>query len=743
ASDGRQIKRLPGHEGLPITGLMFSPSGTTLVSVARDSTLRVWDVNADRLLRVLKGHEHSVNAIVVSDDGEMLASAGEGGHVVLWDAQGKILYVLEGHRAAVRSLALSHRSQRLASASDDGRILIWDVATGQLLQTLLGHAGPVNDISFARNGEVLFSAGDDGTVRRWNTVTGVQQKLLKRAPMAMRATMLSSNGVMLASGNDSNEILLLSPDTGTEQRRLIRHAAPVTDLAFSPDTRTLASVGEDNLLVLWDTRTGAVRWAANMPVSRPSAQQGAATMAEHASEALIGMMAAPAAAAPTVALADGPGGPILIVYSAANPFGRYYAEILRAEGLNLFASVELGTLNAPTLAGYDVVLLAETSLSTDQVTLFSDWVSAGGNLIAMRPDKQLAGILGLSNTSGTFSDVYLKVDTTAAPGNGIVDESIQFHGTADRYRLNGATAVATLYSDAGTATANPAVTLRSVGASGGQAAAFTYDLARSVVYQRQGNPSWVGQERDTFAPIRSDDLFFGNLSGDTQPDWIDLSKVDIPQADEQQRLLVNLILSMNTDRKPLPRFWYFPSGHRAVVIMTGDDHSNNGSAPRFDQLIASSPAGCSVDDWQCIRATSYLYTDTPLTDANAASYANAGFEIALHVNTDCNNFTPESLRADFSSQLSSWRAKYTSLSSPTTERTHCLVWSDWDTQPQVELENGMRLDTNYYYWPPSWIQDRPGYFTGSGMPMRFAALDGAMYDIYQATTQNTDESGQS
>ena len=36
----------------------------------------------------------------------------------------------------------------------------------------------------------------------------------------------------------------------------------------------------------------------------------------------------------------------------------------------------------------------------------------------------------------------------------------------------------------------------------------------------------------------------------------------------------------------------------------------------------------------------------------------------------------------------------------------------------------------------------PGIFTGSGMPMRFADTDGTMIDVYQATTQMTDESGQ-
>ena len=46
----------------------------------------------------------------------------------------------------------------------------------------------------------------------------------------------------------------------------------------------------------------------------------------------------------------------------------------------------------------------------------------------------------------------------------------------------------------------------------------------------------------------------------------------IPIADEQQRLLANTILHINQDRKPLPRFWYFPRDEKAVVVMTGDAH---------------------------------------------------------------------------------------------------------------------------------------------------------------------------
>lgn len=437
---------------------------------------------------------------------------------------------------------------------------------------------------------------------------------------------------------------------------------------------------------------------------------------------------------------DGPGGPILVISSASNPFSRYYTEILRNEGLNEFLAMDISLVAASTLTQYDTAILGEFPLTADQVSMLSAWVSGGGNLIAMRPDKQLASVLGLTDTGSSLSNAYLLVNTSSSPGAGLVNQTIQFHGSADLYTATtGATVLATLYSSATTSTTSPAVTLAGFGS--GQAAAFTYDLARSVVYTREGNPAWSGMERDGISPIRSDDLFYGAASSDPQPDWVDLNKVAIPQADEQQRLLANLILQLNLTRKPLPRFWYFPGSYKAVVIMTGDDHGNGGTVGRFNTYLADSPQGCSLPDWQCVRGTSYMYSES-ITNDQAITFAQQGFELALHVTTDCVDWTPASLESFFATQLSTFASTYPGILAPSTNRTHCIVWSDYDTHPQVELNHGIRLDTNYYYWPDSWLQDRPGMFTGSGMPMRFAKRDGTILDIYQATTQMTDESGQ-
>lgn len=442
-------------------------------------------------------------------------------------------------------------------------------------------------------------------------------------------------------------------------------------------------------------------------------------------------------------LAAGPGGPILVLASATNPFSSYYAEILRAEGLNTFDTRDVGEVDAGTLDGYRVVVLGDIALSDAQVAMLTSWVEAGGDLVAMHPDGRLADLAGLVDEGGSLTDGYLGIDTSQPPGRGITGETMQFHGSADTYRAaDGTRVVATLYRDATSATGHPAVTMRSVGANGGQVVVFAYDLARSVVSTHQGNPAWSGDERDGSSPIRPNDLFFGAKAGDPQPDYVDLDKVAIPQADEQQRLLANVIEEVSRDEAPLPRFWYFPDGAKAVVVLASDDHATaSGTEDFFRYLLDESPDGCSVDDWTCYRATSYVYASGPLTDAQAAAFDAQGFDLGVHVSTGCDDWSVDDLTAAFDADLAAFRAAYPSLPAQRGSRTHCIAWSDYTSTPTVESRLGIREDLNYYYWPGTWVQNRPGFMTGSGMNMRFADADGSMIDVFQLTTHLVNESG--
>lgn len=439
---------------------------------------------------------------------------------------------------------------------------------------------------------------------------------------------------------------------------------------------------------------------------------------------------------------DGPGGPLLVVVGDGDDFSRFYVEILRAEGANCFTVVPAKSLNEEVLRSHELVLLSSITTTPDQVALLTRWLNQGGRIVAMRPVPELAHLFGLQPTGHTIEEGYIKVETTRSPGRGVSDRAMQFHGVADVHQVVDCTVIAELLESADNPASCPAVVVRQLEDGRGCAAAFTYDLARSVVQTRQGNPAWVGQNRDGDLLNRSDDLFFGAAVGDEQRDWVDPELLDLPQADEQQRLLMNVLAHMCADRIVLPRFWYLPDRRAAAIVMTGDDHALNGTAERFQDYRDLDVITAESRAWNKVRATSYVYAHSPMTDADALELEKQGFEISLHLTTKGTEYDLGSLNRAYRRQMKLFRSRYPSVSPPSTHRTHCVVWSDWTTQAEVERAHGIRLDTNYYFYPAPWVAGRIGLFTGSGIPMRFASARGEIIDCYQVATQLNDETGQ-
>ena len=452
---------------------------------------------------------------------------------------------------------------------------------------------------------------------------------------------------------------------------------------------------------------------------------GAAGIKDLAGNALAGDDVWPFTTAdlPPIPPTNGPGGPILVISAATSSFSPYYVEILRAEGLNEFTAMDISLVtNIAVLNNYDVVILGDMPLTASQVSMLTDWVNAGGNLIAMRPDKQLTALYGLGDAGGTISEGYMAINTNTPIGKGIVGDTLQFHGTADRYTLSGASSLATLYSDATTPTVYPAVASYNPGS--GHVVIFTFDLARSIVYMRQGNPAWAGQEGDGATGIRATDMFVHP----GQPNWIDTSKLLIPQADEQMHLLTHAIEQLNALRRPLPRLWYFPNLLKGVLIMTGDSEGCDGSCVNVPMQDVDSYGG---------YYTAYLLGTQP-TPAQVNNWLAAGNGVAPHYDDTAEATSPtvSGMTAVYDTMTQAFTNAYGIA--PRTVRNHWIVWVGWSEQAEIEAAHGIGLDCNYYHWG-SWLGSTPGYFTGSGLPMRFSDPNGGLIDVYQSTTQLPDE----
>ncbi|MEH2074645.1 MAG: AAA-like domain-containing protein, partial [Nostoc sp.] len=163
---------------------------------------------------------------------------------------------LEGHSSSVNSVVFSPDGKILASASDDNTIKLWNRDTGKEISTLSGHSSPVFSVVFSPDGKTLASASDDKTIKLWNRDTGKEISTLSGHSSLVSSVVFSPDGKTLASASRDKTIKLWNRDTGKEISTLSGHSSLVSSVVFSPDGKTLASASRDKTIKLWNRDTG-------------------------------------------------------------------------------------------------------------------------------------------------------------------------------------------------------------------------------------------------------------------------------------------------------------------------------------------------------------------------------------------------------------------------------------------------------------------------------------------------------
>ena len=384
--------------------------------------------------------------------------------------------------------------------------------------------------------------------------------------------------------------------------------------------------------------------------------------------------------------------PILLLCNANTPWGEYLGEILCTEGMPWFERVE-SWADVGARVGAESVLLIPHG-DADAATVHA-WVEAGGGVVAMRPDAELAALAGLEPLGRHASELPLLLEPPFDCGQA------RAHGEVDLCKLRDGQAHAHALCDG---ERFPAAVVR------GRVAAFAYDLPHSVALTRQGNPEWTGERgtdlgSNTFRPA---DLFVRGCGAQT---WLDFPSAGAPAADMQQRLLAYL-----TDRvspRPLPRLWYLPDNKPTVLCVLGD---SDGSDPEViaEQLDDVAAAGG--------RMSSYMidHSVDRSSAADVTRWRAAGHDISVHPDYarhgDKSVPNAQTMRLAQGTLIDRFRAKFGF--SPRTLRNHSICWVGFAEQAEIERSLGIRLNAAYGY-SSSFGDARygggaVGYLNGSG-----------------------------
>lgn len=156
--------------------ILFGPDGVTLAIYA-DNIIELWNVNTQKIVRVLKGDSHDFSDVAFSPDGTILAAGSADDTITLWNLNtGELIRKLTGHVYGVWSIAFRPDGKILVSADNANTIRFWDVQNGEVVYSLpVQGSSTASRLCFSPDGQRLaYMAGLRNYVEVWD-VSGIQK----------------------------------------------------------------------------------------------------------------------------------------------------------------------------------------------------------------------------------------------------------------------------------------------------------------------------------------------------------------------------------------------------------------------------------------------------------------------------------------------------------------------------------------------------------------------------------------
>jgi len=203
--------------------------------------------------------------------------------------------------------------------------------------------------------------------------------------------------------------------------------------------------------------------------------------------------------------------------------------------------------------------------------------------------------------------------------------------------------------------------------------------------------------------------------------------------------LSHCIEKLNINKAPLPRFWYFPDSLKCLVTLTNDgEYRGEDDFETQFRDVDSLGAKMSL----------YILDINKVTKSWVDKWSAKGFEIAGHPDD-----TKEAANPGWYDMNDAIVMKKNEIEGKyglpmLTNVNHWFVWCgtdadgtrDFTAEAKLEEKNGIELDMNYAHYDIKSNQGanflgptgtNQGNYTGSGLIMKFADVNGHIVNVYQ------------
>ncbi|ETN41536.1 uncharacterized protein HMPREF1541_03472 [Cyphellophora europaea CBS 101466] len=161
----------------PVRTVKWHPTEpTSLMSCGDDTTVRTWDLPAEKSETTLRGHTDYVRCGAYLPSSNLLVSGSYDTTIKIWDPRTSAAVMTFTHNAGIESVLPMPDAQTLLAAAGP-TIAVLDIVAGKPRQILTNHQKTVTSLCLASHGSRLVSGALDGHMKvfetvGWNVVAG-------------------------------------------------------------------------------------------------------------------------------------------------------------------------------------------------------------------------------------------------------------------------------------------------------------------------------------------------------------------------------------------------------------------------------------------------------------------------------------------------------------------------------------------------------------------------------------------
>ncbi|MEQ9406364.1 MAG: M56 family metallopeptidase [Fuerstiella sp.] len=248
-----------------VKNLLWTPDGLSLVTVASNGILRVWDIASGTEILTHENSNKSVSSMSISPDGRTLAWIARHREVHLWNWLDNIQeQPLAGSPDRVDGLQFSPDGGLLAtSVIADAKVLLWDTKSGEVVRTLADeNLDPlrVSDMAFTPDGRQLVTpSSNDNAIHIWDVESGTLSRTLDTGNKQPRFVDISPDGKWLVSDGIDSMVCAFNLETGEAFTSGEEISQSIADVRYSPDGTEIITASRDAIIRQWDASTGHVK----------------------------------------------------------------------------------------------------------------------------------------------------------------------------------------------------------------------------------------------------------------------------------------------------------------------------------------------------------------------------------------------------------------------------------------------------------------------------------------------------